>query len=45
MFNIQYDSRKSYYSSLEHSNVKNNDNYFLNWFIKNYIKNNGMYLK
>lgn len=45
MFNIQYDSRKSYYSSLEHSNVKNNDSYFLNWFIKNYIKNNRMYLK
>jgi len=43
LFIIENKDRKSYYSVLERSQIKNDDSYFLNWFIKKYIlflKNN-----
>jgi len=43
LFIIENKDRKSYYSALERSQIKNDDSYFLNWFIKKYIlflKNN-----
>ena len=38
LFIIDYKDRKGYYSSLEHSQTKKDEIYFLNWFIKNYLK-------
>lgn len=38
LFIVDYKSRKSYYSALEKSQTKEDDSYFLNWFIKNYFK-------
>ncbi len=37
LFIIENKDRKSYYSSLERSQLKEDDSYFLNWFIKKYI--------
>jgi len=38
LFIVDYRNRKSYYSALEKSQVKEDDSYFLNWFIKSYFK-------
>ncbi len=38
LFIIDYKNRKGYYSALEKSQVKEDDSYFLNWFIKSYFK-------
>lgn len=40
LFNIPYESRNSYYNSLERSQIKDEWNHFLLWFMKNYIKSN-----
>jgi Fic family protein len=40
MFNIQYEGRNSYYNALERSQIKDEWNHFLLWFIKHYIKSN-----
>ena len=45
MLNIKYERRNSYYNSLERSQVKKNERIFIQWFIKNYIKENKRYLK
>ena len=45
MLNISYKNRDSYYTALERSQVNKNDNIFLNWFIKRYLKDNKNYLK
>jgi Fic family protein len=37
MFNIEASIRKSYYSALEKTNLKNDEMRFVNWFFKNYI--------
>lgn len=37
LFIIDYKHRKSYYSALEKSQVKDDDSYFLSWFIKSYL--------
>lgn len=44
MFDIDYTDRRSYYNSLERSNTKNNDIFFLQWFMKRYIKTHKDYL-
>jgi Fic family protein len=44
MFIIEYKNRKSYYNSLEMSNVKNDENIFTLWFFKRYVKEYGRYL-
>lgn len=41
LFIVDYKHRKSYYSALEKSQIKEDDSYFLNWFIKNYFKSIG----
>ena len=38
MFNIEPNIRKSYYSTLETCNLKNDEMHFVNWFFKNYIE-------
>ena len=38
MFNIEPNIRKSYYSTLEACNLKNDEMHFVNWFFKNYIE-------
>jgi Fic family protein len=40
MFNISYEGRTSYYNALERSQIKNEWNHFLLWFIKRYIASN-----
>ena len=44
-FNIPYEGRNSYYDALERSQMKKEPHYFLLWFIKNYIKDNKIYLR
>jgi Fic family protein len=38
MLNIPYEKRAGYYRSLERSQIKKNDNIFLQWFFKRYLK-------
>ena len=44
LMDILYENRTSYYNALERSQIKNNDNIFIQWFIKRYIKENKKYL-
>ena len=44
MLNIPYKRRNSYYNALERSQVKKNENIFLQWFIKRYVKEHRRYL-
>lgn len=37
LFIIDYKHRKNYYSALEKSQTKDDDSYFLSWFIKSYL--------
>ena len=43
MMNIHYNGRNSYYNALERSQLKKDDNIFLQWFFKRYIKENKTY--
>ena len=38
MLDIEYGKRSTYYSTLEKSQITNNDFYFVRWFMKRYIK-------
>ncbi|QLH07120.1 Fic family protein [Nitrosopumilus ureiphilus] len=42
--NIKFSDRTSYYDALERGNLRNDEIYFLKWFVKFYIKNNKKYL-
>jgi Fic family protein len=44
MFDIPANIRRSYYSALERANLKSDESIFLQWFIKNYLKENAKYL-
>ena len=44
MLNIKYGDRMGYYKSLETSQIWDNDNHFLRFFIKKYINSNKKYL-
>ncbi|MEK6947759.1 MAG: Fic family protein [Nanoarchaeota archaeon] len=44
MLDIPYEGRNSYYNALERSQTKNSDDIFIQWFIRNYIKENKRYL-
>lgn len=44
MLNIKYTGRRSYYNALERSNAKGDENIFVQWFFKKYLKENGRYL-
>ena len=44
MLDIPYENRNSYYNSLERSQIKNNENIFVNWFFRKYIKENKKYI-
>ena len=45
LFNIPYENRSSYYNALERSQISKNENIFVVWFVKKYIKENGKFLK
>ncbi len=45
MLNIAYEKRTGYYSSLERSQIRKDENIFLLWFFKRYLKEHSKYLK
>jgi len=45
MINIPYENRTSYYNALERAQTKKQDNIFIQWFIKKYLKENKQYIK
>lgn len=45
LFDITYAQRSSYYSALERSQVKKEDNIFIRWFFRRYIAEHKKYLK
>jgi Fic family protein len=45
MMNIPYENRTSYYNALERAQTKKQDNIFVQWFIKKYLKENKQYIK
>lgn len=45
MLNIKYTGRGSYYGALERSNAKDDENIFVQWFFRKYLKENKRYLK
>jgi Fic family protein len=44
MLNIPYENRNSYYNALERSQIKDDENIFLQWFFRRYKKENKRYL-
>jgi Fic family protein len=44
MLNIDYNNRNSYYHALERSQVKKQDSFFVQWFLKKYLKEHQRYL-
>lgn len=45
MLNIAYEKRAGYYSFLERSQIRKDENIFLLWFFKRYLKEHSKYLK
>ncbi len=45
MSDIKYTNRRGYYNALEKSNVKRDETIFVQWFFRNYLKENLRYLK
>lgn len=45
LLNIPYEGRRSYYSSLERSQVKGTDSTFIQWFFRRYLKEHSAYSK
>lgn len=45
MLNIEYNNRNSYYHALERSQIKKQNNIFVQWFLKRYLKEYQRYLK
>ncbi|MDE1874376.1 MAG: Fic family protein [Candidatus Micrarchaeota archaeon] len=45
MMNIRYTGRRSYYNALERSNIKDDENVFVQWFFKRYLSENKRYLE
>ncbi len=45
MLNIPYEGRSSYYNALERAQVSGNENIFLQWFFKKYLKEYRRFLK
>ncbi len=45
MLDIPYEKRTGYYGALERSQIKKEENIFLQWFFKKYLKEYKMYLK
>ena len=43
MLIIHYEKRSSYYNALERSQIKKDQNIFLNWFFRKYVKENKKY--
>jgi Fic family protein len=44
MLDIKYENRSGYYTALERAQAKRDENIFLQWFFKKYIKENKRYL-
>jgi Fic family protein len=45
MLNIHYDKRTGYYNALERSQSKKDENIFLHWFLRRYVKDHNRYLQ
>lgn len=45
LLNIPYEKRAGYYNALERSQTKQDDNIFLQWFFRRYLKEHMRYLK
>ena len=45
MLNIPYNDRRGYYNALERSQVKQDEDVFIHWFFRRYLKENGRYLR
>ena len=45
MLIIDYIQRKSYYTALERSNIKNDESIFTLWFFRRYLKENKEFLE
>ncbi len=45
LFNVQYGNRTSYYNALERSQIKKQDNIFVQWMFKRYVKEYKIYLE
>lgn len=45
MLDIKYGKRTSYYNGLERTQTKNDETIFLNWFFRQYVKEQKRYLK
>ncbi len=45
MLDIPYKRRSSYYNALERAQVKGNENIFVQWLLKRYVKENDRYLR
>ena len=44
LLNIHYDNRAGYYNALERAQTKEQDNIFVQWFFKRYVKEHKRYL-
>ncbi len=44
LLNIHYDNRAGYYNALERAQIKEQDNIFVQWFFKRYVKEQKRYL-
>ena len=45
MLNIEYSNRTAYYNALEHSQLNNKENVFVQYLVKRYLKTHKRYLK
>lgn len=45
MLDIKYAGRRGYYTALERSNVKEDEDIFVQWFFRKYLKENKRYLR
>jgi Fic family protein len=45
LLNIHYESRTSYYNALERAQIKKQDNIFVQWFFRRYVKAHERYLE
>ncbi|OQX19806.1 MAG: hypothetical protein BWK75_05355, partial [Candidatus Altiarchaeales archaeon A3] len=45
MLNIPYEKRAGYYNALERAQTKNEENIFVQWFFRRYVKEYERYLE
>ncbi len=45
LLNVHYENRASYYNALERAQIKKQENIFVQWFFRRYIKAHERYLE